>query len=145
MDGTTNQTGQQGFQPGQGNFAGRPPGMGGRFGGRGGFLFFGPYGTWISMGLLVITYVILAIAFYQFLKKSGLTPIVAVLMLVPVVNLGVALWAAFAEWPVLKELERLKMVVASAQAVGAVPAPVTAATDPADPGEPGAPDGPSVV
>ena len=35
-------------------------------------------------------------------------------MLVPVVNLGVALWAAFTEWPVTTEVERLKLAVASA-------------------------------
>ncbi len=62
----------------------------------------------------MLTYVVLAIAFWQFLKKAGLTPMVALLMLVPVVNLGVALWAAFTEWPVAKEVEQLKLAAASA-------------------------------
>jgi hypothetical protein len=57
--------------------------------------------------------VVLVIAFWQFFKKAGLTPMVALLMLVPVVNLGVALWAAFAEWPVLSEVQRLRLVAAS--------------------------------
>lgn len=111
---------RQGMQPPQGgNLAGGPPGAGG-FGGRGGgLMFLGPYGSIVMVALLAITYLIMAIAMYQFLKKSGLTPWVAILMLVPVVNLGVALWAAFTSWPILREVERLKMLVATAQMVSA--------------------------
>jgi len=98
--------------------AGGPPS--GFRGGRGGALMFlGPFGGIIAIGLLVLTYVIMAIAMYQFLKKAGLTPWIAILMLLPVVNLGVALWAAFTSWPVLKEVERLKMLVATSQLMGA--------------------------
>jgi hypothetical protein len=49
-------------------------------------------------------------------------------MLLPVVNLGVELWAAFTSWPVLKEVERLKMLVATSQLVG-TPASGQAAAD----------------
>jgi len=76
-------------------------------------MFLGPYGSIVTFGLLILTYVVLAIVFWQFLKKIGLTPTVALLMLVPVVNLGVALWAVFTEWPVTKEIARLKLVAAS--------------------------------
>jgi len=77
-------------------------------------MFLGPWGGAAALALLVITYIVLAIAFWQFLKKAGLTPMIALLMLVPVVNLGVALWAAFAEWPVIQELSRIKLAAASA-------------------------------
>ena len=88
----------------------RPAGMPG---GRGGFLFFGPYGSVVMIALLVITYAVLAISFWQMFKKLGLTPTIALLMLVPVVNIGVAIWAAFAEWPLLKVVARLRMIVAT--------------------------------
>jgi hypothetical protein len=94
---------------------GGPPGgfAGGMRGGRGGLFLFGPYGGMIGVALLVLTYAVLAFAFWQFLKKAGLTPVLALLMLVPVVNLGVALWAAFTDWPVLREVARLKELVAT--------------------------------
>ena len=99
------------------NFQGRPPGAG--FAGRGGgrLMFLGPYGSIVMTILLAVTYLIMAISMYQFLKKAGLTPWIAILMLVPVVNLGLALWAAFTSWPVLREVERLKMLVATSQLV----------------------------
>jgi hypothetical protein len=122
MDGT------QGIQQGaaQGGAAmGGPPGgfAGGPPGGRGGMAFLGPFGGTVGIALLVITYIVLAIAFWQFLKKAGLTPAIALLMLVPVVNLGVALWAAFAEWPALREVGRLKEVVATYELRASASAP----------------------
>jgi ABC-type spermidine/putrescine transport system permease subunit II len=96
-------------------------------------MFLGPWGGIVALALLVVTYIVLAIAFWQFLKKAGLTPMVALLMLVPVVNLGVALWAAFAEWPVNRELSRLKLAAASANLVSGLSASAdpTAAAPPA--------------
>lgn len=91
----------------QGGFPGGPPGA------RGGMLFFGPLGGAIGIALLVLTYAVLAFALWQFLSKAGLTPALALLMLVPVVNLGVVVWAAFAEWPALREVTRLKELVAT--------------------------------
>jgi hypothetical protein len=114
----------QGAPPGMppGGFQGRPPGgFPGGPGARGGLFLAGP----IGIALLVLTYIVMAIALWQFLKKAGLTPVVALLMLVPVVNLGVALWAAFTEWPVLREVARLKELVATYEmrASGAAQAP----------------------
>jgi len=94
----------------QGGFQGGPRG-----GGRGGLMFLGPYGSIALLVVLVVTYAVLAVSLWQFLKKAGLTPAIALLMLVPVVNLGVALWAAFTAWPVLAENARLKMLVATPQ------------------------------
>ena len=113
-DGTAPQGGPGNFPQGNGNFP-----QGGFRGARGGLggrmLFLGPFTNTIILLLLVLTYAILAISFWQFLKKAGLTPVIALLMLVPVINLGVALWAAFTEWPLLAENARLKLVVASLQ------------------------------
>lgn len=123
---------QQGVPP-QGAFSqGGPPGG---LVGRGGFMFFGPFGGIAAIALLVLTYVLLAIAFWRILKNAGLTPAIALGMLVPVVNVGVALWAAFTEWPILREIDRLKLVVAStgsaAPASGApAPAPAPSAVAP---------------
>ena len=100
-------------------------------------MFLGPYGSIGLLVVLVVTYAVLAFAFWRFLKKAGLTPAIALLMLVPVVNLGVALWAAFAEWPVLTENARLKMLVASLQPATQAPiaasAPAAGGTPPAIP------------
>lgn len=103
--------GAQGFQGGPPNgFAGGP-------GGRG-MLFGGPFLGIGTTVLLVVTLVVLAIAFWQFLRKAGFTPALGLLMLVPLVNLGVALWLAFTEWPLTRELERTKLVAASLGATG---------------------------
>lgn len=97
-----------------GSFPGGPPG--GFRGGRGGALmFFGPSGGIFAIAMLAVTYLVMAIAMWQFLKKAGLTPWVALMMLVPVANLGVLLWAAFTRWPALAEMERLKLLVATAE------------------------------
>jgi len=100
--------------PGNGQMpSGGFPGGGHGFGGRGGIGFLGPFGGTIGIVLLVLTYVVLAIAFWKFLSKAGLTPAIALLMLVPVVNLGVALWATFTEWPALREVNRLREQLAT--------------------------------
>jgi hypothetical protein len=97
-----------------GQFAGGPPaGFAGRGPGGQGAMLLGPWGGIFGIALLVLTYVVLAFAFWKFLSKAGLTPAVALLMLVPVVNLGVAVWAAFTEWPALKEVARLREQVAT--------------------------------
>jgi hypothetical protein len=104
--------GAQGAAQGAGAMGGPPGGFAGGRPGGGAMMFLGPYGGIVAFALLVITYIVLAIALWKFLSKAGLTPAVALLMLVPVVNLGVALWAAFAEWPALSEVARLKERVA---------------------------------
>jgi hypothetical protein len=122
MDGS--QVPQGGFPQGgpPGGFSGgMPPGGRG-----GGMLLFGPFGGVVGIALLVLTYVVLAFAFWKFLSKAGLTPAVALLMLVPVVNLGVALWAALTEWPALREVSRLKELVATYELRATESAPAAA-------------------
>ena len=114
--------------PGGGFPQGGPPGGGRGFGGGPGGLG-GPLVSIVLIGLFVLLLIVLAIAFYKICKKAGMSSVLGILMLVPVVNLGVALYVAFAEWPVLAELDRLKMIVAtSTQAAAPAPAPVAAPT-----------------
>jgi hypothetical protein len=87
---------------------GTPPGgMGG------GQLLGGPTAMYVLLGLLVVTLVVLAIAFWKISSKAGFSPFLGLLMLVPVVNLGAALYIAFAAWPALAEVGRLKAIAAS--------------------------------
>jgi hypothetical protein len=131
MNGTQQlQQGAQGAMP-QGGFPqGGPPGG---MGGAGGFgmLPGGPMASIVILALFAITLIVLAIAFYKLFQKAGLNGGLGLLMLVPVVNLGVALYLAFAEWPVLAELARVKLAIASGVAQSpAVPAPGASAAVP---------------
>lgn len=116
-----NTTPQRGAMQGAQGFAGGPPPGGRPPGGGGAMMFLGPWGGIVSLVLLAVTYIVLAVVFWRFLKRVGLTPAVAFLMLVPVVNLGVALWAAFAEWPIVGEVARLRLIVASTGGAAAGP------------------------
>jgi ABC-type spermidine/putrescine transport system permease subunit II len=91
-------------------------------GGRGGLLPGGPFASIFLVALFAVTLIVLAIAFCQLYRKTGFSGAIGLLMLVPLVNLGVALYLAFAEWPVLAELARVKLIAASA--------PFAATTDP---------------
>lgn len=106
---------QQGANAAGGNMpqGGPPGGMGGP-GGAGGFLPGSPIASIVILTLFAITLVVLAVAFYKLFQKAGFSGAIGLLMLIPVVNLGVALYLAFAEWPVLAELARAKLVAASA-------------------------------
>jgi ABC-type spermidine/putrescine transport system permease subunit II len=83
-------------------------------GGRGGLLPGGPFASIFLVALFAVTLIVLAIAFYRLYQKAGFSGAIGLLMLVPVVNLGVALYLAFAEWPVMAELARVKLLAASA-------------------------------
>jgi hypothetical protein len=96
-------------------------------GGRGGLLPGGPFASIFLIALFAVTLIVLAIAFYRLYQKAGFSGAIGLLMLVPVVNLGVALYLAFAEWPVLAELARVKLLAASAAAT-ATPDPMRPAT-----------------
>jgi hypothetical protein len=102
-----------------GMLGGPPPGMRGGPGALG-FIPGGPWASLVLVALLGITLVVLAIVFWRLLGRAGMTPALGLLMLVPLVNLGVALWFAFAEWPAEKEAARLRAIAASVnpEAVG---------------------------
>jgi len=76
-------------------------------------MMFGPAFPLVTGGLLLVTLVVLAIAFWMLFKKSGRSGALGLLMFVPVVNFGVMLWLAFAEWPIEAELARLKALIAT--------------------------------
>ena len=111
MDGSQQAPTQQGM-PGGAGFPGGP--RGGMRGG--GFLPGGGLTGTITTVLLLLTCIVLAISFYQLFRKAGFPGVIGLLMLVPVVNLGVALYLAFAEWPVLAELKRVKLQLGSLEA-----------------------------
>jgi hypothetical protein len=126
--------GAPGGMPG-GGFAGGPPGG---MGGRGGFWMLpgGPMTSIVVLVLFAVTLIVLAIVFYKLFTKAGFNGALGLLMLVPVVNLGVALYLAFAEWPVLAELGRVKLEAASADLRSAVATPEAAPSAPVDPAIP---------
>jgi hypothetical protein len=90
---------------------GTPPG--GVGGAGGGMMLGGPYGTWIMLGLIVVTAIVLAIVFWKIASKSGIAPWIGLLGIIPVVNLVVGLYLAFVSWPALKEMDRLGLVAVS--------------------------------
>ena len=135
MDGATQPgaSAQGGFPQG-GNFRpGGPQGLG-----RGaGMLPGGPVTSIVLIALFALTLIVLAVAFYKLFQKAGFSGVLGLLMLVPVVNLGVALYLAFAEWPVLTELARVKLVAASAALrAGTAPEAGAASADPTEPAIP---------
>jgi hypothetical protein len=57
--------------------------------------------------ILVIGLCALAVTvvpWWQILKKSGNSPGLSLLMLLPLVNLATLFWFAFSEWPIEKQL-----------------------------------------
>lgn len=69
-----------------------------------------------ALGGLILCYfvfVIVLVAFmifvyYKIFQKTGNSGWLALLMLVPLVNLGLILYLAFSDWPVLRELRDLR-------------------------------------
>lgn len=86
--------------------------------------------------LYVVAMVLLVVAFWMIFKKAGYNGALSLLMLVPLVNLGMVLWLAFAEWPIFKSLREKEALAASAMAQfagGVPPAGTPAATPPVPP------------
>jgi hypothetical protein len=100
--------------PPQGVPAGGPPPGGGAL------VFMGPGSALILIALVAVTLVVLAIAFWALFAKAGRPGALGLLMAIPVVNLGVALWLAFTPWPVEKENRRLRVLLVTE---GQAPAP----------------------
>jgi hypothetical protein len=98
----------------------------------GGGMLSGGASSWILIGLLVAMLIVFAIAFWKISSKAGLAPWLGLLMLLPVVNLIVGLYVAFASWPALAEVGRLKAIAASVSQWGK-PAGSPAAEEPPAP------------
>jgi hypothetical protein len=122
----------------QGGFPqGGPPGDISGIGPRGGFLPGGPLASIFLVALFAVTLIILAIAFYRLYEKAGMSGAIGLLAVAPVVNLGVALYLAFAEWPLMAELAHVKLLAASAApATAAPPSPLAAVAGSAEPAIP---------
>lgn len=70
----------------------------------GAFAVFGVFGAFLGFGFLVV----MLVAWAQIFKKMGHSGAMALLFLIPVVNIIVFFWAAFSDWPVLRELRALR-------------------------------------
>ncbi|HYL93631.1 MAG TPA: hypothetical protein VEW69_10815 [Alphaproteobacteria bacterium] len=67
----------------------------------------------LSLVLAFVVLMFFAVLFGVIFRKAGRSAAWAVLMFVPLVNLLVMVWFAFSEWPVQKELDRLRAAAAS--------------------------------
>jgi hypothetical protein len=55
----------------------------------------------LQLLIICIYILIVVIPFWQIFKKAGYSPWLSLLMLIPVVNLGMLYFLAFASWPAL--------------------------------------------
>ncbi len=122
-----NQTTQfQGGPPA--GFQGGAPPNGFRGGPRAGgaFMRFFLINPWLTLGVVIALLGLMAVAFYLIFKKAGYNGLLGLLMAIPVVNVGLMLWFAFTEWPLLKQLREARAI---ANVVG-VPTDQPVAVDP---------------
>jgi hypothetical protein len=153
-----------GFGRGYRGFPGGGPGFGGGgFGPRGmmGRHVLFPGGGIFFLLMAVAVSALVVFLFWRILRKAGYEGALSLLMLVPFVNIGLLVYLAFEEWPVLKELHKWRLAYAqtAAPAVPAGPAAPTTpmpaqpetvivptapmgTTEPVTPTEPPAPDAP---
>jgi hypothetical protein len=54
----------------------------------------------------IFTIVFLLFPYWQIFKKAGFPPTLCLLMLIPVVNIVMIYYLAFAEWPALKQEQK---------------------------------------
>ena len=108
----------QGFPGGTPPAGMQPPnGMGGP--GSAGFLrFLGPNASLYLLILLGVTLIVMAAAFWQLYRKAGYSSWTGLLAVVPVVNFGVALYLAFAEWPLIREYRKTRAIALAAVSSG---------------------------
>ena len=57
--------------------------------------------------LLVIVGVVV-LPWWRILRKSGNAPALSLIMFIPLLNVGLLFWFAFAEWPIERELRALR-------------------------------------
>lgn len=56
--------------------------------------------------VVTITWILPVLAFWKICSKAGFPSALSLLMIVPVANIILPLFVAFADWPVLKKLEQ---------------------------------------
>jgi hypothetical protein len=69
--------------------------------------FFPVFGLMFT-ALFVVAVVLMVVAFWQIFRKAGFDGPLALVMLVPGLNVAAMLFLAFAEWPVLRRLRALE-------------------------------------
>ena len=62
----------------------------------------------VDLVVLLIFGAVTVVFWYQIFSKAGYSGALAVLMLVPLINVVTAIWFALSRWPVLEELQRLR-------------------------------------
>ena len=58
--------------------------------------------------VLLLIFAVMVVVWYHIFSKAGYSGALAVLMLVPLINVVTAIWFALSRWPVLEELQRLR-------------------------------------
>lgn len=69
-----------------------------------------PHAMSNAFGVIVfgVIFLLAGVIWWKILSKAGHRGWVGLLMLVPLVNVGLLLYLAFAEWPIHRELTRLR-------------------------------------
>jgi len=57
---------------------------------------------------VISSVVLLLIPYWRIFEKAGFPPALSLLMLIPIVNIGMIYYLAFAEWPSLKQGQQVK-------------------------------------
>jgi hypothetical protein len=66
-------------------------------------------GFWVILSLICVALVILSLVIHwKIAEKAGYPGVASLLMLIPVVNLVIWLYFAFAEWPITRELREAR-------------------------------------
>jgi hypothetical protein len=58
--------------------------------------------------ILFVIFLVGVVPWWNMLKKSGNPPALSLLIMFPLVNVGLILWFAFAEWPIEREVKALR-------------------------------------
>lgn len=69
-------------------------------------------GPW-EIAILLIIVLPLAVAYWKLFSKAGYHGALGLLLFVPLINFVVFMYLGFAKWPVLRELEKLRLSTAS--------------------------------
>lgn len=62
----------------------------------------------VLLGLTVISSVFFLLPFWKIFSKAGYPGVMALVMVVPFLNIIMLFYLGFAEWPVLRELEAFR-------------------------------------
>lgn len=72
-----------------------------------------PFGGLLFAILVIALLAVVVFLYWRILQKAGFEGALALLMFVPLVNLGLVAYLALADWPVLKELREGRLAYAT--------------------------------